>query len=140
LSVYLDASVLVALFTDDLFTTRADAFLRRQPSTIVLADFAAAEFASSVSRKVRMGRLSVSEARSVLSTFDTWMLGAAERVEVAPVDIAAASLFLRRLDLTLRAADAINIATAQRLGAELASFDEKMIQSATALGIGAARL
>ncbi len=138
MSVYLDASVLVALFTDDLFTAEADAFLRRNPSRIVLADFAAAEFASSVSRKVRMRRLSHSDARTALSTFDAWTIRTAERVEVAPGDIAAATLFLRRLDLTLRTADAINLAIAQRLGVEIASFDQKMIESAAALGIATA--
>lgn len=135
MSVYLDASVLVALFTDDVFTEKADAFLRAHPSRIVVADFAAAEFASSVARKVRMRRLPASDARRVLSTFDAWTFRAAERVEVAPVDIAAATAFLRRLDLTLRTADAINIAAAQRLGAELATFDEKMSESADALGV-----
>jgi predicted nucleic acid-binding protein len=140
LSVYLDASVLVALFTDDMFTEQADAFLRTSPARIVVADFAAAEFASSVSRKVRMHRLPDGDARKALSTFDEWILRAAERVEVAPVDIAAATLFLRRLDLTLRTADAINIAVAQRLGAELATFDQKMVESSSALGIATAAI
>jgi predicted nucleic acid-binding protein len=40
---------------------------------------------------------------------------------------------LRRLDLTLRAPDAINIALAQRARAARATFDEKMAASATAL-------
>lgn len=135
MSVYLDASVLVALFTEDLFTGPADAFLRSRPSRLVVTDFAAAEFASSLSRKVRMGRLSDSDARTALSTFDAWTLRATERVEVIPLDIATATVFLRRLDLTLRTADAINIAAAQRLGADLFSFDQKMVESARALGI-----
>ena len=138
MSVYLDASVLVALFTDDVFTERADGFLRTHPSKIVVGDFAAAEFASSVARKVRMLRLSVGDARNALSTFDSWTSRAVERIEVAPIDIASATLFLRRLDLTLRTADAINIAVAQRLGAELATFDRKMTESAAALGVATA--
>ena len=48
-------------------------------------------------------------------------------------DIKSALTFLRRLDLTLRAADAINIAIAQRIGLDLATFDQKMAASAAAL-------
>ena len=42
--------------------------------------------------------------------------------------------FLRRLDLTLRTPDALHIAIAQRLAAELMTFDQKMAASARALG------
>jgi predicted nucleic acid-binding protein len=137
LSAYLDASVLVALFVDDVFTERADAFLRRSPAKIVVSDFAAAEFASSVSRKVRMGRLSEADAREAFATFDMWAARAAERIGVVASDVGAATHFLRRLDLTLRTADAINIAMAERLGAELASFDQKMVECAAAVGVPA---
>lgn len=137
MSAYLDASVLVALFVDDVFTERADAFLRRSPAKIVVSDFAAAEFASSVSRKVRMGRLSEADAREAFATFDMWAARAAERIGVVASDVGAATHFLRRLDLTLRTADAINIAMAERLGAELASFDQKMVECAAAVGVPA---
>jgi len=138
LSVYLDASVLVALFVDDVFSAQADSLLRQSPTRVVVSDFAAAEFASSVSRKVRMGRLSEPDAREAFATFDIWAARAAERTGVVASDVGAATRFLRRLDLTLRTADAINIAIAQRLEAELASFDQKMIESAALLGVPAA--
>lgn len=138
MSVYLDASVLVALFVDDVFSARADSLLRQRPTRVVVSDFAAAEFASSVSRKVRIGRLSEPEAREAFATFDIWASRAAERTGVVASDVGAATRFLRRLDLKLRTADAINIAIAQRLEAELASFDEKMIESAKVLGVPAA--
>ena len=107
---------------------------------MVIADFASAEFASSISRKVRMLRLSASDARDALATFDLWAGRAAERAELAAADVGVATQYLRRLDLTLRTADAINIAIAQRLGAELATFDRKMIESAAVLGVPAVDL
>jgi uncharacterized protein len=134
LSVYLDASVLVALFINDVFTGEADRFLRNRPIDIVIADFAAAEFASSVSRKVRVGEMKERDARTAFSNFDSWAPGAAAAVETSPADITTATTFLRRLDLTLRAPDAINIAIALRLGAELATFDRAMRNNARALG------
>ena len=43
-SVYLDASVLVALLIVDALTARADAFLRTNTPIMIVSDFAAAEF------------------------------------------------------------------------------------------------
>jgi predicted nucleic acid-binding protein len=42
---------------------------------------------------------------------------------------------VRRVDLGLRAPDAINIAIAQRCGAHLLTFDAKMARSARTLGV-----
>jgi predicted nucleic acid-binding protein len=133
-SVYLDASVLVALLTDDPFTRRADAFLRENASVLIISDFAAAEFASVIARHVRTGDIMQNDAHIVFSTFDAWAARTAQRLEIRADDIAGATAFLRRLDLTLRAPDAINIAIAQRVGATLVTFDDKMIASARALG------
>jgi uncharacterized protein len=52
-SVYLDASVLVALFTNDPLTARADTFLRANPLVLIVSDFAATEFSSVIARHVR---------------------------------------------------------------------------------------
>jgi predicted nucleic acid-binding protein len=66
--------------------------------------------------------------------FDTWTAGETERVQTTSGDIARAAAFIRRLDLTLRAPDAIHIAIAQRVGADLLTFDTPMAKSARALG------
>jgi predicted nucleic acid-binding protein len=49
-------------------------------------------------------------------------------------DITAAAAFLRRLDLTLRTQDALHLAIAQRVGAELLTFDRRTASAARALG------
>ena len=134
MSVYLDASVLVALFTDDPFTNRADSFLRVNSSVLIVSDLAAAEFASVIARHVRTADITPEDARIAFSTFDAWTARAAQRSEIKAADVTAAEAFLRRLDLTLRTPDALNIAIAQRLGATLFTFDEKMILAARALG------
>ena len=50
-------------------------------------------------------------------------------------DLAMAGANLRRADLGLRTADAINIAMAKRLGVGLATFDAKMAAAARSLGV-----
>ena len=57
-----------------------------------------------------------------------------QRVEMTPGDLAAATVFLRRLDLPLRTPDALHIAIAQRVGAMLVTFDRQMAASARTLG------
>ncbi len=132
--VYLDASVLVALLTNDPLTARADAFLRAGPPVLVLSDFAAAEFASALARRVRSGEIAVEDARAAFATLDTWAARTTQRVETTAADVKAAEAALRRLDLTLRTPDALNIAIAQRVDAVLATFDGKMASSARTLG------
>jgi len=134
-SLYLDASVLVALFTRDIFTERSDSFMRRQAPDMLISDFAAAEFASAVGLRLRRRDLTADEARSAFSSFDEWSARAPRCAGTQSSDVADAQAFLRRLDLPLRAPDAINIAIALRENASLMTFDAKMAVSAQALGV-----
>ena len=135
MSVYLDASVLVAFFLDDPRGDRVAAFLRGAGSVVIVSDFAAAEFSSAVARLVRMGELTPEQARVLFESLDIWTGRAAERAESGTADIAAATGYLRRLDLNLRTPDAINLAIAARLGATLYTFDDGMAACARTLGI-----
>jgi len=132
---YFDASVLVALFVEDDFTQCAVAFVGTGRLVAVVSDFAKAEFASAISRRVRMGELDTDRALKMFTALDTWSGEGAELIETSSADIVLAEKFLRRLDLTLRTPDAINIAIASRLGAPLLTFDGKMADAADALGV-----
>jgi predicted nucleic acid-binding protein len=46
---------------------------------------------------------------------------------------------LRRLNLRLRAPDAVHLAMAERLGAKIATFDKQMANAANRLGISVAK-
>jgi predicted nucleic acid-binding protein len=132
-SVYLDASVLVALVMVDALTARADAFFRASTPVLIVSDFAAAEFASAVARRVRTGDITSDDARRGFSAFDMWT--ATLRKEMVTADVRAAGAFLGRLDLSLRTTDALNIAIAQRIRAALVTFDQRMAAGARALGV-----
>lgn len=135
MSLYLDTSVLLALLTADPLAQRADRMLRREMPVLVVSDWAAAEFASAVARRVRMGQLGVEHARALFPTFDGWVSGCANRVELAPTGLAVASALLRRLDLALRKPDAVHVAMAQRVDAKLATFDAKLADAARRTGL-----
>jgi hypothetical protein len=95
LSVYLDASILVSLFTIDTLTARADAVLRARPPWLMVSDFAEAEFASAIARRVRMQLITSEEAHAAFSTFDAWI--ARTTTPLCATSLLRAG-FLRRLD------------------------------------------
>jgi predicted nucleic acid-binding protein len=136
--VYLDASIIVALLTNDALTSRARTFLQTGSLTLLISDYAAAEVASVIARRVRTRALTEAEARAAFNNLDQWTRTFAQPVETAAGDIAMAAGFIRRLDLTLRAPDAINIAIARRLGVALATFDTGMASCASTLGVAVA--
>jgi uncharacterized protein len=136
LSVYFDASIIVALLLrDDDFNSRAEAFVRQHRPSPVVSDLASVEFASALARRVRMKDISANEARKAFQAFDSWKSAGVSLAHVAAPEFSVAEKSLRRLDLALRSGDAIHIALARRLGAALATFDEKMAASAKALGV-----
>jgi predicted nucleic acid-binding protein len=140
LRVYIDASVVVALFTMDSSSAKASTFLRTRAPVIVISDFVAAEFASAIAGRVRMKTLTIEQARTALSNFDVWSGTLSSRIETLSIDIRTAETFLRRLASTLRTPDAIHIAIAQRTDAELATFDAKMARSARMLGMKTSKI
>ncbi len=135
MKAYLDANVLIALFTEEEFTARAKSFLRDAKPILLVSDFACAEFASGIARLVRMETFTVSEAQAIFAAFDTWAARTAQRVETLTADVKAAEAFVRRLDLSLRVPDALHIAMAQRAVATLVTFDRKMAECARVLGV-----
>jgi uncharacterized protein len=81
-----------------------------------------------------MQLITAEEARAAFSTFDAWIARTTTPLSMTSADVTAAAAFLRRLDLTLRTQDALHIAIAQRVGAELLTFDRQMASAARTLG------
>jgi uncharacterized protein len=136
LSLYLDTSVLVAMFVEEAGTARAQTTIAGQ--ALLVSDFAAAEFSSAISRRVRTGDVPVVDGPAILAAFDAWTAQASTRVVLDPSDGAASVAFVRRFELGLRAPDALHLAAALRLGAKLFTFDERMAVAAAALGLESA--
>ena len=84
---------------------------------------------------MRTQEITRAQAHAVFADCDMWRSRGTDTALATPSDVGAAASFIRRLDLTLRTADAVNIAIAQRLDATLATFDVKMAASARALGV-----
>lgn len=132
---YLDASALVPLAVDEAVSDRVQAFMERQDEKMVVSEFAAAEAASGVSRLVRMGELDARAATAALDDLDAWRFIATELVDVTAGDLRLAHLLVRRFETKLRAADALHVAIAKRLGARLISRDKGLCEAATMIGL-----
>lgn len=140
MSLYLDCNVVVALLTADALADRAARFEWPGDETLIVSDFGATEFAAVISRRVRMRLSTRAEGRLALNLFDNWIGRLPRRVELSATDVAMAERYLRRLDLTLLAPDALHIAIAQRAGASLLTFDRAMATAARILGVPVAEI
>jgi predicted nucleic acid-binding protein len=139
-SVYLDVSVLVPFFVVDPFNQKAEQGLRRLRDGLTISDFAAAEFASAIARRVRTRELRADEGQAAFSDFDTWCARHVQQIAIESADVVAASALMRRLDLTLRTPDAIHLAMAHRTESRLWTFDKDMARAARAVGVELAKV
>lgn len=136
MSVYLDTSVVVALFVEsDAFTACARQYVGMTGDNLIVSDFIVAEFASAMARLTRMERLAREHATALFADLDAWISQVGETVGTTAFDVAGATSTLRRLDLNLRTPDAVHIAIASCPGATLATFDARMANAARTLGL-----
>ena len=132
---YLDASVLMPSIVVEQTTSAIGDFLLAVAADVVISDFAGLEVASGLSRLVRMGELSPSDAAQRLADFDDWRAGSTEAAEIDATDCRVASNYVRRFDLKLRAPDALHAAICNRLGLQLVTLDRRLAAAARELGI-----
>ncbi len=135
MSVYLDTSVIISHFVDDANSVRADTLIAGLSDDIIISDLCATESAAGLARLVRMAELAADTAQATFGIFDTWTVDVARRIAPTNADWVATERLLRRLEFPLRMPDMLHIVIATRVGAELATFDDRMGKVATALGL-----
>ena len=140
MAIYVDASALIPLVVvePDSRWSQFQVSIASQPPFV--SDFAAAEVAATISKFVRMSRITPDEAHGLLMRFDAWAATEANGVQTTAVDVLEAGRLVRRFDLKLRAPDALHLALASRHGCELITRDKGMARAAQALGLSVAPL
>lgn len=140
--IYLDTSFLVPLFREEASSRKVADFISRQTAGVLaVSKWAEVEFASHVSRDVRLGELSATEGSSILEEFDATI--AASFVMLAPnsYDFDLAQEYVAHFATHLRAPDALHLAVAHNNGVEfVATLDEGMLSAAKKLKIPARRV
>ncbi|WAC58893.1 type II toxin-antitoxin system VapC family toxin [Brevundimonas sp. SL130] len=135
MSFYFDASVLLALLLNEPAAESIDRFMRGHVQTISVSTLCTAECSAAISGLVRMRRRSEAEVTILLQRLDDWIDAFGARAAILDADIEDACLLVRRFDLKLRTPDAIHIAVARRLNAQLITLDHPMAQAATLLNL-----
>ncbi|NJC09639.1 type II toxin-antitoxin system VapC family toxin [Polymorphobacter fuscus] len=135
MTLYLDASAIVPLFVAEAGTDPVLKVLTDHPDLPLVGDFALGEVASALGRLARIGLISFERASAALAMADNWRLVGTETPAFDPVDIRVAASLVRRFELKLRLPDAIHAATCQRLDATLVTFDRRLADAASALGL-----
>ncbi len=111
--VYLDTSFVAPLVIAENSSDVVDAFVQKvKPGELTTSMWTQVELYSLVSRKVRMGELSDSQAEVVRREFDRVLAESFEMLAPTAADFAAAAKYLESPKTGLRAGDALHLAIA----------------------------
>ena len=139
--IYLDTSFLTPLFREEATSAKVAAFLSRQAAgSLAVSKWTAVEFASLISRDVRMGALTASQGRRLIAEFDSMV--AASLVVLIPSgnDFDLAQEYVANFATQLRGPDALHLAVAHNNGVEFtATLDDGMLSAAKKLKVPARR-
>jgi uncharacterized protein len=134
--IYVDTSVVVAaLTTESSSVATRDWLAMQEPGILAASQWVNVEFHSAVGIKVRSGKLSAAHAVIVMASFATFMDRHCTSLPIRNEDYSAASRFLTRPELGLRAGDALHVAIANGHRAVLCTIDQRMFSASLALGL-----
>lgn len=135
MKLYLDSSVLVAAFAPEKFSQRAMDLLGNA-SEVVVSELTITEARVSLVRKRKRRAMTAEEVAEALAEIAEAIQDGTLGVEPLPVEIfRAAEALADRVAVPVRAMDALHVAMATQLGAEMATFDADQATAAKAEGI-----
>lgn len=139
--IYLDTSFVTPLFRAEATSSKAADFLSRQATgALAVSKWTSVEFASLVSRDVRMGGLTAGQGRGLIAEFDSIIV--ASFVVLAPTssDFELAQEYVTHFSTHLRAPDALHLAIAATNGAnKILTLDEGLLRAGKLLKLPVSR-
>ena len=137
--IYVDTSFLAPLYIEEATSIQVETYLRSQtPRQVSISEWTQVEFASLVSRRVRMGELESEQVTRIFSDFEADCTTTYTVLKVSSRDFQLATALLRRDQTTLRSGDALHLAIAQnRQAQEFLTLDKALTNAAQAFGIAA---
>lgn len=135
--LYLDTSFLVPYFVSEESSEKVERFLRGvKGEELAVSTWTATEFVSALGLKVRTRQLDQPAAAAALAAFREVAEGYFNWLPVSSADFRAASNYLEKWGLGLRAGDALHLAVARSNGVKkLLTLDERMLKAAKVLRI-----
>ena len=132
--IYLDTSAAVALFVAEPSSELVDRWLSACDVPLVSSDWMVTEFASALSIKQRSGVLAGKDAKAAWRNFETFCRSGLRLAPVSRNAFEVAAQLVREPTHGLRSGDALHLAVAQEIGANvISSLDATMVSNAKRL-------
>jgi uncharacterized protein len=137
--IYLDTSFIAPRYIQEATSEAVEVILLNLlTQELAVSHWTVVEFASLLSRRVRVGELDVTLMQTVMQSFQEDIAQSFSLITVTAVDFQLASEFLLQWQTGLRAGDALHLAIAQRARVQnLLSLDRGLIDAAQQFGIPA---
>jgi len=133
--IYVDTSVVVPFYLPEAFSQAIRELLNHETQP-ALSQLVEVELFSAVSRRVRMGEISLEEARQIAIDFQTDLnSGFYTRIPLSPVHYQQAREWIGRFDTPLRTLDALHLAVAASNDLRLVTADETLAEAANVFGV-----
>lgn len=135
--IYVDTSFLAPLYIEEVTSPQVEAYLRSQPPRQAsISEWTQVEFASLVSRRVRMGELESEQVTRIFHNFEADCADTYTVLKVSSLDFQLATSLLQQDKTTLRTGDALHLAIAQNRQAQaFLTLDKALTNTAQAFGI-----
>jgi len=134
--VYVDTSVLVALFLNEPHSLAATDWYAHETSELAAAACCVPEFASALGIKQRTGAIDAQQAQDAWARFERLIAADLQLLPVEPANFHRAAELVLDAASALRAGDALHLACAEAAGAKrMATLDDTMSRSAQRLKI-----
>ena len=132
--VYVDTSVLVALFLNEPHSLAATDWYAHETSKLAAAAWCVPEFASALGIKQRTGAIDAQQAQDAWARFERLIAADLELLPVEPANFHRAAELVLEAASALRAGDALHWACAEAAGAKhVATLDDTMSRNALRL-------
>lgn len=132
--VYVDTSVLVALFLSELHSQAATDWYAQETSELAAAAWCVPEFASALGLKQRTGAIDAQQAQGAWERFERMVAADLKLLPVEPANFYRAAELVLDAASVLRAGDALHLACAEAAGAKhMATLDDTVGRNAQRL-------
>ena len=137
MNVYLDTSVLVALWSNEPMTFAAQKWVSGQPAeNLSISRWCITEFSAAMAGKRQTGSITELERAEALAAFGNAVRRSFKVLEVDQHAFQRATVFANQVNLRVRSGDALHLAIAAGESLPIVTLDLRMQAAAKALGIG----